>query len=366
MKNPSNRQWRWIQFLSQFIKEINYIKGSENVVADFLSRHQEEEHTEELSHITLKELIEDQKKDPSIQNIPHSSLIIDRNKDGLLVDKSTKIPRILLPECHRYAEFSRLHNLGHGGANTTIKLLTKRYVWPYMKSEIRKCVRNCQNCQANKITRHTKSPSGIITNREKLRVVHIDLVGPLKEIRGKKFLFTMIDHDTGWVEAFPMWDIGAKEVTDIIEKEWISRFGTPEQIISDNGRQFISTDFRNLCNRYGIEHHHTTPYHLQSNGKIERLHRTLKEVLRSGSTNEDKEWIQTLPLVLLGLRNKINDSGLSPSQILFGTSTRLPGDVIIPSSNQSIVDVPDFSHEFRNPCDKKSFLPKDLFNCKLV
>ena len=49
--------------------EINYIKGSENVVTDFLSRHQEEEHTEELSHITLKELIEDQKKDLSIQNI---------------------------------------------------------------------------------------------------------------------------------------------------------------------------------------------------------------------------------------------------------------------------------------------------------
>ena len=88
-----------------------------------------------------------------------------------------------------------------------------------MKTEIRKWVRKCQNSQANKIYKHTRTPHGIIINPGKLRVVHIDLVGPLKENRGKKFLLTMIDRDTDCVEAFPMREIGAKEVIEVIEKE---------------------------------------------------------------------------------------------------------------------------------------------------
>ena len=112
-----------------------------------------------------------------------------------------------------------------------------------MKADIRSWCKHCQSCQANKINRHTRAPIGTLPNRGKFKVIHIDLVGPLPEVSGKKFLFTMIDRETCWTEAIALREIGSKNITDILKNEWISRYGAPEIIISDNGRQFISNDF---------------------------------------------------------------------------------------------------------------------------
>ena len=102
-------------------------------------------------------------------------------------------------------------------------------------------------------------------------MIHIDLVGPLPMINGKNFLFTIIDRETSWTEAIPLKEINSEAICRVLRKEWISRFGAPEIVVSDNGRQFIGSTFQQLCQDYGIEHRHTTPYHPQCNVKVERF-----------------------------------------------------------------------------------------------
>lgn len=370
MKNQSGRQWRWTEFLSQYDMQIQFIKGSENIVADFLSRKDaDDEILKEVEHISLSDLVKSQKDYQFIKDIQSHSLKLKTTKEGVLVDTSKSNTRIALPECFRFNEFERLHNLCHQGSNATIRLISSRYVWPGMRAEIRKWCRFCQICQANKITRHTKSPLGSIPNLGKFKVLHIDLVGPLPSIKNKRFILTMIDRDTSWTEVVPLNDITSESVIKALTKEWISRFGVPEIIVSDNGRQFISEVFSNFCESFGIEHRHTTPYHPQCNGKVERFHRSLKNALRSQGTNAERNWLENLPLIMLGIRNAVGeDSELSPSQTIYGTTIRLPGDIVLPSHSDGQTRV---STEFQNSCLRshgitKTFMPKGIDKCKFV
>ena len=110
-------------------------------------------------------------------------------------------------------------------------------------------------------------------------------------------------------------------------------FGIPRTLYTDRGSVFTSEQWASRCQLFGIEHRVTPAYHPQTNGMVERWHRTLKEVLKT--TNSREEWAPKLPLLLLGLRARpIADAGLSPHQLLFGTELVLPGDFISVDSEE--------------------------------
>ncbi|GFV21114.1 integrase catalytic domain-containing protein [Trichonephila clavipes] len=94
----------------------------------------------------------------------------------------------------------------------------------------------------------------------------------------------MIDRYTRWVEAVPIPDITAKTVAGVFFKTWISRFGTPSRITTDQGRQFESLLFRALAHLLGIKRIRFSPYHPQSNGMIEEWPRPLKAALKAYNT----------------------------------------------------------------------------------
>lgn len=134
----------------------------------------------------------------------------------------------------------------------------------------------------------------------------------------------MIDRTTRWPEAAPIADMSADTITDAFFKTWIARFEAPAVITSDRGSQFESMIFEAMTKTVGSQRIRTTAYHPQSNGMIERWHHSLKAAIMCHGR---KDWVNVLPMVLLGLRNSYKeDIKTSAAEMVYGTTLRLPGE----------------------------------------
>ena len=120
-----------------------------------------------------------------------------------------------------------------------------------------------------------------------------------------------------WSHAVPLQNIQAETVATAFYSSWISLFGTPLTITTDQGAQFESSLFTALAKLVGASKVHTSPYHPQSNRILERWHRTLKTALMC---HPHVPWPNLPPTVFLGLRTAFKeDLGASPAELLFFT-----------------------------------------------
>jgi hypothetical protein len=203
-------------------------------------------------------------------------------------------------------------------------------VWPWLASQVAAWCRDCQQCQRAKVTSQPISPPCLIANPiQRFSHIHIDLVGPLPASReGFIHLFTVVDRSTRWAEAIPLRSTSAACCAEALIGGWVARFGVPEQITSDRGRQFCSSGWDALTHQLGVKMRFTMPYHPQSNGVLDRFHRCLKDALRARSASTD--WYQHLPWVLLGLRAAPReDSGISAAELVYGCPLSLPGQFFV-------------------------------------
>ena len=119
----------------------------------------------------------------------------------------------------------------------------------------------------------------------------------------------------------------AADCASALLRRWISLFGVPSDITTDQGRQFAGSLWSELHKLLGIRSLRTTAYHPQANGMVERFHRVLKERLMA--RNAGHNWMSHLPMVLLGIRASIREDSLtSPAQLVLGSHLRLPGQLL--------------------------------------
>ncbi|GBL92137.1 hypothetical protein AVEN_91488-1 [Araneus ventricosus] len=104
----------------------------------------------------------------------------------------------------------------------------------------------------------------------------IDLVGPLPPSEGFRYCLTCVDRFSKWPEAFPLVDISATAIATAFYSGWISRFGPPLRLTTDQGTQFESALFQALTKFLGTARQRTTSYHPAANGQVKLFHRQLK------------------------------------------------------------------------------------------
>lgn len=385
--NPpkSDRQQRHLSVISEYVTEVQYVKGGDNVVADCLSRPT---HAVTIDLCDLSAVAEQQATDQECEELRERLTPYNiRGNMKLWCDRSTHYPRPYIPRSLRSSIFKSLHDLAHPGMKTSVTLVKSRYFWPDMDRNIRQFVRECLNCQQSKIHRHTKSEtSSFCLPSERFQTVHIDIVGPLVPSKQHqesyfspyRYLLTCIDRATRWIEVAPLVDITAASIALGFFNCWISRFGVPLHVISDRGSQFESELFQELSSIVGFHRLRTTAYHPQSNGMVERMHRTMKTAI----TARKQSWQTALPIVLLGIRAAVNESGFSPFTAVTGAEILLPQALIeereeteerslssdaIKRIHQELskLNLSEMSRGYHHGTQKQ-YIPKDLQTCSHV
>ncbi|UYV84182.1 hypothetical protein LAZ67_X001460, partial [Cordylochernes scorpioides] len=179
-EKASPRQLRHLQYISQFTTDIKYIKGTDNIVADALSR------VDAITTIDYEEIAKEQTGDSELQNLISKNTSLKfkqcplQSGNLLWCDVSTNNIRPFISIKFQMMVFTNFHELSHPGIKATTKQLTSRFIWPNMNKDIRKWAQACVNCQKCKVSIHTKSEIGKYQEvDERFSVVHIDLIGPL-------------------------------------------------------------------------------------------------------------------------------------------------------------------------------------------
>ena len=267
--------------------------------------------------------------------------------NGLYCHICEEVARPFIPISMRRRVFHLTHDIAHPSAARTVKLIIKRFFWPNMKKNITCWSKACEACQAAKVHRHNIAPViTMVPASEKFGSVHVDYVGPLPHCNGSEYLMTAIDRYSRWVEAIPLPNSTAETTADCFITHWVSRFGIPESITTDRGRNFQSELFNRLLIKLGCKHYSTTSYRPEHNGIIERFHRTVKDSLRASCKNND--WVSRLPLILLLLRTSPRSDGQpSAAEIVYGDTLRLPVDLLIPPKVKEYLDPCDYVDKLR-------------------
>ena len=156
--------------------------------------------------------------------------------------------------------------------------------------------------------------------------IHVDFAGPLL---GSMFML-IVDAHSKWLEVVPMTTITTEKTLEVL-RSMFARYGLPQQLVTDNGPQFTSSEFEQCMKANGIKHIRTSPYHPASNGEAEWFVQTFKHS-RKASRNDTGSLSVKLSRFLLVHRNTPNcTTGVSPAELFMKRPLRTRLELLRPS-----------------------------------
>lgn len=341
LQNPSGRLARWSVRLQQYDFEIIHRKGKEHLVPDALSRSVPVVHNIAVDpEIRPKDrwynkLCESVQLYPvkypqfRLENNILYKAVQSKNEYGFR-DNQDKW-RVVVPKDRRPELLKRCHDIptsGHLGVYKTFHRLANQYFWPKMKADVAAYIRKCQTCLRSKPEQ--KAKPGVMGGHSQIsipwEVISIDLIGPLpRSTKGYTHILVVVDLFSKFSLCFPLRKATASKIIEHLENDVFLLFGVPRRIISDNGVQFRSKEYRRLLNQYQINPAFVSFYHPQAN-PTERVNRVIKSMLIAYVSENHRQWDKFLPKVACAIRSAQHETtGHSPYYVNFGREMRLLG-----------------------------------------
>lgn len=251
--------------------------------------------------------------------------------------------QLIIPTKYRTEVMSLNHDIptaAHLGWKAGLSRISQDFYWPGVKADVQKYCQACDSCCARKPTRSSnRAPLGRTIVGGPMEKIAMDILGPFpRSDQNNKYVLVMCDEFTKWTEAFPLPNQEAQTIATVFVNEFICRFGTPLQIHTDQGRNFESRIFKEMCELFRIHKTRTTSFRPQANGTVERFNRTLANMLAVYCHNNQQSWDKYLPQVMMAYRATIHSTTkVTPNRMVFGHNIVMPSQAIIgrPQSNDN-------------------------------
>ena len=341
-KNTNNKVNRWSLELTTYNITFEWISGAKNKAADCLSRvvtstttsinmltasfndrpaFNTRSHTQSTSNLKsalptdaaphlsqdatptpksltadcLDALLKMQRTDPFCKCIskrqlnskaPHHEFDTFTHVKGLLykhiLDAGKKFLTLVIPKSWKFTILVEAHDkVVHQGNSYTYCLIKCQYYWKGMNKDIRKYIANCTLCRQDKAKVQLYPLQMTNVPDKPFDKIAIDLVSDSKtSTLGNKDILTIINHLTGWLEAFPIPNKSADTIVATLINQYLTVHMCPRFIPSDNGTEFKNNLMDQVLQQLGIDRIFSAPYHPQSNGKLEVFHKYLKPMLK--------------------------------------------------------------------------------------
>ena len=245
---------------------------------------------------------------------------------GLLVcewiaegSSSSSVNQYVVPLALRKEIFHHLHSDrigGHFGVRRTLCKLRTRFYWPGYKRDIVMGCQKCKICESFKSGHNPKkAPLKQQLSGAPLERIACDIMGPVVHSK--------------FVEAYRIPDQTAQTVANYLVTQWFCHYGIPLVIHTDQGWNYESVLFKELCKLLDMSKTRTSRYRPQSDGLVECINRILRQLLRATVNEHGNDWDEHLPYVMLAYRSTVQESTkCTPNLLMFGREVRLPVDLM--------------------------------------
>ena len=244
---------------------------------------------------------------------------------------SEPVLRLYVPLQLRQEVINEYHDKDHLVIDKTYDAIKCKYFWPKLYKELHEYINLCVTCQQR--SSHKTKPLLQETDIPPFPFakIAVDLSGPYPtSLSGNKYIISFIDIYSGYPEAFAVPDKSAANIVQLLLDEIIPRHSCPMSLLSDNGSEVCNEMVRDTLKEMNINHVTTSFYSPSSNGKVERLHRFMHDILAKKVKDNPSTWDVYLNQTLAAIRfNKNESSKFSPFFLLYNRDPVLPIDNIL-------------------------------------
>ena len=246
---------------------------------------------------------------------------------------------VILPQSLVPIVMYHCHNMcSHRGQDKTLYNVRERFDWMHMRKDIKKWVESCNACQFNKPKVSRKYPLKPILSFYPNQVLQIDHMTLSETESGNNAVLVAIDHFTKFAQAYPVSDYTSNTVVEKLRMNWFALFGNPVVVQSDNGKAFTSQLYNEFMRQGEVVTVHSTTYHPATNGAVERMNRTLCQLLRVFASKEQEKWDTYLPIAMSAYNStRHGTTGFTPNMLMMARESSIPLNYYFPMED----DVPN-------------------------